>query len=75
MLYHFCKYYENKHSGNKKGYLAYQKLCCMNTKTQKLYDKFEYAYDINVGTDLPRCAETPYPMVKGANCNRIPIQN
>ena len=64
-----------KYSSNKRGYLAYQKLSRLNTKTRKLYDKLKDTYGITVGTDLPQCAEPPNPIVKYANCNKIPTQN
>ena len=75
LLYHFSKYNENKHSADKNGYLSYNKLKCLNTKIQKLYDKLKDAYGITVGTDHPQCAEPPDPIVKCENCNRRPIQD
>ena len=50
-LYHFIKYKKNKHSANKKGNLAYQKLSCLNTKTRKFSDKLKDTCDITVGTN------------------------
>ena len=75
MLYNFFKYNENKNSANKKGYLANQKLSRLNTKIRKLSDKLKDTYSITVGTDHLQCAEPSNPIIKCANCNRIPIQN
>ena len=75
LLYHFSKYNENKHSANKKGYLAYQKLSRLRTKIRKIYDKFKYTYGITVGTYHPKCDETFDPIIKFANYNRSPIKN
>ena len=75
LLYHFRKYNKNKHYANKKGYLAYQKWSCLNTKTRKLSDKLKDTYGITVGTDHPHFAEPSYPIIKCANYNRRTIQN
>ena len=75
LLYNFRRYNDNKHSSNKKGYLAYQKLCRFNTKILKLCDKFKDTFGITVGTDHPHCAEPSDPIIKCANFNRGPIQN
>ena len=53
LLYHFHEYNENKHSANKKGFLAYQKLSRLNTKIRKLSDKLKDTYGIAIGTDIP----------------------
>ena len=74
LLYHFHKY-KKKQSSNKKGYLAYQKWSRLNTKTRKISNKLKDTYGITVGTDLPKCAEPPDPIVKCANFNIRPIQN
>ena len=53
LLYHFHEYNKNKHSANKKGFLAYQKLSRLNTKIRKLSDKLKDTYGITIGTDIP----------------------
>ena len=58
-----------------KGYLAYQKLSCLNTEIRKLSDKLKDTYGITVGTDHPQFAETSDPIIKCANYNRRTIQN
>ena len=73
LLYQFCKYNENKHSSNKKGYLSYQKLSRLNTKIRKLSNNLKDTYGITVGTNHLKCAEPPDPIVKCADCNRRPI--
>ena len=75
LLYHFSKYNENKHSANKKGYLAYQKLSRLNTKIRKLSDKLKDKYGITVENDCLQCAEPSNYIIKFANSNRILIQN
>ena len=74
-LYQCCKYNENRHYPPPKGYLAYNKLKHLNTKNPKISGRFNNTHGITVGTDHPQCAESPSPIVKCANCNRIPIQN
>ena len=75
LLYHFRKYNKNKHSTNKKGYLAYQKLSLLRTKIRKIYDKFKYMYGITVVTYHPKCDENFDTIIKFANYNRSPIKN
>ena len=64
-----------KNSANKKGYLAYQKLSRLNTKTRKLSDKLKDTYGITVGTDHLQYSESSNAIIKCVNFNRRPIQN
>ena len=63
LLYHLFKYNGKKHSVNKKGYLAFQKLSCLNTKIRKLSHRLKGMYGITVGTDHPQYAESPDPII------------
>ena len=60
---------------DKKGYLVYQRLICLNIKIRKLSDNFKNTYVITVGTKHPPCAEPPDPIVKCANFNIGTIKN
>ena len=53
LQYQFHKYNQKKHSSDRNGYLAYNKLKCLNTKIRKLCDQLKYMCDINVGADHP----------------------
>ena len=64
-----------KHSSEINGYLAYNKLKHLNTKTRQISDNLKYTYGITVGTDHLQCAEPPKPIVKCADYNIRPIQN
>ena len=47
----------------------------LNTIIRNLSDKLKENYGITVGTNHPQFAEPRDPIIKCANCNRIPIQN
>ena len=59
-----------KKSANRNGYHAYKNLKRLNNKISNLSDNLEDTYCIIVGTNHPKCAEPPNPIVKYANCNR-----
>ena len=63
LQYHFHKYNKHKHSDGRNGYLDYKNLKRFNTKIRKLSDKLKVTYVIPVGTDHPKCAEPPNPIV------------